>query len=105
MLAGYERHVRNVHTSKSTIAQISDHAIADILKTALSELGSDLCYPITIRSKWMACQITQNEDLNVKVTEIWKISRYIKCRMLLRTVLLTIAYLANVFSGIRVSVE
>ena len=29
--AGYERHVRNVHTSKNTIAQISDHAIADLL--------------------------------------------------------------------------
>ena len=69
--AGYERRVRNVHTLKSTIAQISDHVIADILKTVLSELGSDLCYPITIRSKWMAYQITQNEDLNVKEKEIY----------------------------------
>ena len=69
---GYERQVQN--------AQISDHAIADILKTALSELGSDLCYPITIRSEWTAYQITQNEDLNVKVKgNIWKISNYIKC--------------------------
>ena len=56
--AGYDRHIRNVHSSKSSIAQISDNTITDIFQTALSELGADLCYPETIRSKWKIYQIT-----------------------------------------------
>lgn len=70
---GYERHIRNIHTSTSisTITPISDHTIVNILKDSLSELGSDLCYPITVRSKWSTYQITENEELNAKVKKIY----------------------------------
>ena len=43
-----------------------------ILTIALSELGADLCYPATIRTKWNTYQITENIYLNEKVKKIYE---------------------------------
>ena len=70
--AGYDRHIRNVHSSKSSVAQISDNTITDIFQTALSELGADLCYPETIRSKWKIYQIKESKNLYDIVKKIYE---------------------------------
>ena len=71
---GYDRHLRKMHDVQNDNCgkyEIVDSDIANILNAAGSELGTDECYPVVIRNKWLEYKITPIHSLTSQIKTIY----------------------------------